>query len=131
MDKAVVFSKVYRIGFAEFLAKQQAENLLKDFLNSVGEPLTYNQIILGHIKMVARVPENQEFLFLSMTQLDQLDVKQSAGWSYEGFTKVRNMELDINVLIFGYSRIKVEMVVQNSLRKLLHNFKGQLVGRDR
>ena len=129
MAKAVIFSKVYRAEFSAALSKLQAEKILVDFLNSVAEPLAHNQIILGHLKMVAKVPETQEFLFLSLTRLDQTDVKKSNDWTCSEANEIRLMDIDLNVLVFKHSRVKVEMVVQSALRKLLRQSQGRLTDR--
>ena len=111
MSDATVFCQVQRIKFDKPVAKFEAEQLLEKFMVTIGEPLSYNKIILGHIKMLARASNENIFLFLSLTRLDHADVKPSPGWANKNFTTVDGFELTVNVLVFGYSKAKVTEIV--------------------
>lgn len=119
MSEATVFSQVQRITFDSPVTKAQAEELLKKFLVTIGEPLAYNKIILGHIKMLAKATSENDFLFLSLTRLDQVDVKPSPIWANDNFTTVEGLELTINVLVFGYNKALVTKAVTAASREIL------------
>ncbi len=119
MSDATVFSQSRKIAFVKPATMVDLEKLLKEFLLGVGEALSYNGIILGHIKMMAKVPAGGEFLFLSLTRLDQVDIKASSAWGQAEDAGVDSLELTINVLLFGYSKNTVETVVNTALQKAL------------
>ena len=123
MSEATIFSQVQRIAFDSPVTKAEAGALLKKFLITIGEPLAYNKIILGHIKMLAKATDENDFLFLSLTRLDQIDVKSSPIWANDKFTAVDELELTINVLVFGYNKATVTKAVAAASREILpaHN----------
>lgn len=118
MSDATVFSQVQRIEFNEPISKLEIEQLLKKFLVGIGEPLAYNGVILGHIKMFARTAIENDFLFLSLTRLNQVDVKPSPNWGSMGVESIIALELTINVLVFNYSRSIVKKVVAMATEQL-------------
>ncbi|MBU2700972.1 hypothetical protein Ga0466249_002083 [Sporomusaceae bacterium BoRhaA] len=118
MSDATVFSQVQRIEFNRQISKLEVEQLLKKFLVGIGEPLAYNGVILGHIKMFARTTIENDFLFLSLTRLNQVDVKSSPNWGSMGVEPIIAMELTINVLVFNYSRSIVKKVVAMATEQL-------------
>lgn len=118
MSDATVFSQVQRIEFNRPISKLEVEQLLKKFLVGIGEPLAYNGVILGHIKMLARTTIENDFLFLSLTRLNQVDVKPSPNWGSMGDEPSVAMELTINVLVFNYSRSIVKKVVAMATEQL-------------
>lgn len=117
-NNATVYSQLQPIIFAEALTKAEVEELLKKFMSAVGSPLSYNGVILGHIKVSARLATRNDFLFLSLTRLDKVDVKASLQWSNTDGGKIDHLELDINVLVFGYSISIVETTVDIALQEL-------------
>ncbi len=119
MSDATVFSQSRQIAFSTPAAMVDLERLLKEFLLGVGEALSYNGIILGHIKVMAKIPAGGELLFLSLTRLDQVDSKASPAWNRAEDAGVDSLELTINVLVFGYSRKTVETVVNTALQRAL------------
>ncbi|MDR7868519.1 MAG: hypothetical protein RIN56_17110 [Sporomusaceae bacterium] len=119
MSDATVFSQARQITFVRPVTMTDIERLLNEFLLGVGEKLSYNGIILGHIKVMAKRPTGDEFLFLSLTRLDQVDSKASPAWSQSADAGVDCLELTINVLLFGYSRSTVEKAVDIELQKAL------------
>lgn len=116
-NNATVFSQLRLITFAESRTRIEVEELLKKFMSAVGTPLSYNGVILGHIKVLARITTKKDFLFLSLTRLDHVDSKASPEWSSTDCYKIDNMELDINVLVFGHNISMVEKVVDTSLQE--------------
>jgi hypothetical protein len=118
LSDATVFSQVQRIEFNRPISKLEVEQLLKKFLVGIGEPLAYNGVILGHIKMLARTTIENDFLFLSLTRLNQVDVKPSPNWGSMGDEPIIAMELTINVLVFNYSRSIVKKVVAMATEQL-------------
>lgn len=121
MSNATVFSQSRCIIFEEPVTRIEVEGLLKKFMSAVGTPLSYNGVILGHIKVLARITTKTDFLFLSLTRLDHVDSKASPEWSSMDCSKIYNMELDINVLVFGHSISMVEKVVDTSLQEFRTN----------
>ncbi|MDT8902576.1 hypothetical protein [Anaeroselena agilis] len=119
MSDAVVFSKTRQVVFAEPLTRRGLEGALIGFLIALGEPLSYEGIILGHIKLLARLPASEAFLFLSLTRLDQVDIKGSPDWEQIDDGGVGSIDLAINILIFGYSRSTVEKAVDDAVQKYL------------
>lgn len=116
MSDATVFSRSQQLVFEMPVTRIDAENLLQKMLYAIGEQLSYNKIILGHIKVLARVSTEDDYLFLSITRLDCVDVKPSPNWLRASTSTINGMELDINVLVFGYSLSTVEKVVNAALR---------------
>lgn len=114
LDGAVVFSRKYHIALLKSLSKQMIENLGRSLIQDLGRPLSHNGIIVGHIKVLAKVAD-EEFLFLSLTRLDQVDCKVSSHWPEELVSEWNAIDLDINVLVFGYDSKTIEKVVENSL----------------
>ncbi|WP_371381121.1 hypothetical protein [Sporomusa aerivorans] len=114
MDDAVVFSKKYDFDFPQALTKPVIETLMTRLIQDIGRPLSHKGIILGHIKMVAKLPDT-EFVFLSLTRLDQVDIKLSAQWARELTSTWKTIHLDINVLLFGQRTEVLEEVVAGSL----------------
>lgn len=121
-NNATVFSQVRPVIFAEAITRGGVEELLKKFMSAVGSPLSHNGVILGHIKVSARLATRNDFLFLSLTRLDKVDVKASPQWSSTDCGRIDHLELDINVLIFGYSISKVETAVDTALQELRDSF---------
>lgn len=118
MSDATVFSQSRSIVFEKPVTRIEVEGLLKNFMSVVGTPLSYNGVILGHIKVLARLTTKEDFLFFSLTRLNHVDVKASPEWSPTDCSTICNMELDINVLVFGHSINMVEKVVDTSLQEL-------------
>lgn len=119
MSNATVFSQVQRIDFNRPVSKFEAEQLLKIILVKIGEPLSYHGVILGHIKMLAKTSCENDFLFLSLTRLDQVDVKPSPNWISVDVEPIIYIELTINVLVFNYSRGTVAKVVAAATKDLV------------
>ncbi len=114
LDDAVVFSKKYHINLEKPVVKPVIEKLVRSLIQNLGGPLSHNGIILGHIKVLGKVTD-EDFLFLSLTRLDSVDVKTSSHWSAESTCEWDSIDLDINVLVFGYGIEVIEKVVKNSL----------------
>ncbi|TWH52072.1 hypothetical protein [Sporomusa sp. KB1] len=114
LTDATVFSKTHTISFDKPVTKLNVEKLVKQLIQDLGRPLAHNGIIVGHIKVLAKVT-NEEFLFLSLTRLDHLDVKSSAEWQTGLSSEFNSVSLDINVLVFGHSKKTVEEIVNDSL----------------
>lgn len=118
MDKATVFSCRREVCFATPLEQGAAEALLRRFVACIGEKLACGGIILGHIKILAKIPGGEDFLFLSMTRADKVDAKRSAKGGF-GETGLRgNVELTINVLVVGRSKKAIEAAVGDALFRL-------------
>jgi hypothetical protein len=120
LNDATVFSQVQRINFNKLIARSEAEQVLQNFLIAIGEPLSYNGVILGHIKMLAKATSENDFLFLSLTHLDQVDVKPSPSWAGgSGASELISLiELTINVLVFNYGRATVAKIVTAATEQL-------------
>ena len=118
LTDATIFSKAHSISFDKPVTKLNVEKLVKQLIQDIGRPLAHNGIIVGHIKILAKVP-NEEFLFLSLTRLDRLDVKSSSQWQTGLSSEFDSVNLDINVLVFGHSKKAVEKIVNDSLA-ILH-----------
>lgn len=116
MSDATVYSRCRQVIFDKPLARAELEGLLQQFMNGLGEPLAYNGVILGHIKALARLPEANQYLFLSLTRLDQVDRRASPEWDSRQ-SPIGRMELAVNALVFGHSSAAVEKVVEESLQK--------------
>lgn len=121
LDGAVVFSKKYTVEFIKPVTRQGIEQRVTRLIQDIGGPLAHNGIILGHIKLLAKLPD-EEFLFLSLTRLDQADVNMSAQWSNNSSDEWQSISLDINVLIFGHSREEIEGIVAGSLAILQQEY---------
>lgn len=114
LTDATVVSKTYSISLDKPVTKLHVEKLVKTLIQDIGRPLAHNGIIVGHIKVLAKVP-GEEFLFLSLTRLDRLDVKSSSEWQSGLASEYNSVTLDINVLVFGHSKKAVEEIVNGSL----------------
>jgi len=111
---ATVFSKSYHISFEKPVDKSNIEKLVIQLIQDIGRPLAHNGIIVGHIKVLAKVSD-EDFQFLSLTRLDRVDVKSSSQWQTELSGEFNSINLDINVLVFGYKREVIEEIVNGSL----------------
>lgn len=118
LTDATVFSKTHHVIFEKTVTKPTIEKLVKRLIQDIGRPLSYNGIIVGHIKILAKFSE-EEFQFLSLTKLDRVDVKSSSQWETECSGEFNSIDLDINVLVFGHSKRVIEEVVNGSLA-ILH-----------
>jgi hypothetical protein len=118
LSEATVFSKERRVVFDKPVTRAGVELLLKEFLVGLGNPLAYGKAILGHIKVMARIPDQEDFLFLSLTTVNRVDAKPSPDWCREDPPNICSLELKVNVLVFGYSLATVEKLVEASLQKL-------------
>ena len=118
-SEATVFSRNQRLVFMEPLTPPAAESLLREFIAAIGRALSRNEVILGHIKVLAKLTGStpEQFLFLSHTRLTQVDVTPSKYWP-DGDAGVRNLDLCVNVLVFGYTMGEVEKVVMAALQAL-------------
>jgi hypothetical protein len=96
------------------------ENLLREFMLSIGRTLSRYGIILGHIKLLAKLSELavDHYLFLSLTTLDNVNVIPSRCWHNVNGVSIGCIELDVNVLVFGYTINEVEVQVDGALKKL-------------
>ncbi len=117
MDDAVVFSKKYCLEFPGSADKAAIEQLAVKLIQAIGQPLAHNGIIVGHIKVLAKWPD-EVFIFLSLTRLAQVDVKRSAQWTDRLAAGENSLQLDINVLLFGHTYAEIETVVLSSLAQL-------------
>lgn len=120
MSDVTVFSQNYRIVFKKSLTIREEEDLLQNFVASVGKALAYNEIILGHIKVLAKLPEPaaEHFLVLSLTRLDRVDVTSSGSRCNAGMVIPGSLELSVNVLVFGHTLSKVKKVVNEAIGNL-------------
>lgn len=119
LTDATIFSKFYPIIFKKAVQKASLETKLKKLLQSIGTPLAHNGVIVGHLKLVAEISA-EEFLFLSLTRLDQVDVTASATWTEQG-DDIIGMDLKINVLVFGHSKNAITEIVDKELRAFSQN----------
>lgn len=119
-SEATVFSRNQRIILAEPLTALAAESLLREFIGAIGRALSRNEVILGHIKVLAKLSDSapEQFLFLSHTRLTQVDVTPSKHWPEREEADVSHLELCVNVLVFGYTLSEVEKVVAAALAEL-------------
>jgi hypothetical protein len=119
-SEATVFSQSRHIIFKEEIDILEAEQLMRELITSIGKELSYNEVILGHIKILAKLlqPVAEHFLFLSLTRLDQVDIVPSECWPKEGDISLDRLELYVNVLVFGHTMCKVEKVVNDALKGL-------------
>ncbi|WP_371371741.1 hypothetical protein [Sporomusa aerivorans] len=118
-NTATVFSKWYDVSLGKIMTTTQTEELLRESIAFIGRALAYNGIILGHIKILARLPEPviDRYLFLSLTRLEQIDITPSKYWSKVSGIGLTHIELHVNVLIFGYTFSEVEAVITEALKK--------------
>lgn len=117
MTDATVFSQTWQVILASPVTRGDLEKMLTSFLNDIGRPLSYHGVIVGHIKVLVRLPRNNDFLFLSLTRLDVIDVKPSPGWYGAVAEAVGELALHINVLLFGFSKDAVAQTVAAALQK--------------
>ncbi|SMC32041.1 hypothetical protein [Sporomusa malonica] len=117
-SEATVYSQSRYIIFRNNITTLEAERLLRELVMSIGRELAYNEVILGHIKVLAKLlqPVAEHFLFLSLTRLDQIDVVPSECWPKEGDVIIDRLKVYVNVLVFGHTMSKVEEVVNNALK---------------
>ncbi len=117
---ATVFSQRYQIFFEKSMTIMQTESVLREFVVSIGRALACNEIILGHVKILARLPEPalDNFIFLSLTRLDQVDQTPSEYWANIGGVTLDCLVLHVNVLVFGHTLSQVEEQVVVALKKL-------------
>ncbi len=114
LTDATIFSKFYPIIFNNAVRKANLEPMLKNLLLSIGVPLSHNGVIVGHLKLVAEISK-EEFLFLSLTRLDRVDVTASTSWTGQG-DDIIGMDLKINVLVFGFNKNYIAEVVAAALQ---------------
>lgn len=117
---ATVFSQVQRIELESCFTAVECEQRLRHFIELLGKALSHNGIILGHIKVLAKLPafDDEHFLVLSLTRLDSVDITQSKRWRESGNVSLLSLELHINVLVFGYTLQQVEAAVHSNLLTL-------------
>ena len=119
MREPTVFSQTRSIKFDSPVARNVVEEHLKTSLANIGTQLAFENVIIGHIKLVCRLPEEGGVLFMSLTMLDQVDVQALPGWQHADGFGIINMEIVINVLIFGHSLDGVKKTVDSSFELLL------------
>ena len=124
MNEPTIFSHKRCATFEIPLSRAEAEERLKEFVKAIARPLLYDTVVLGHIKVVARIPGETDFLFLSLTSSDRVDIKTSPSWLSADARFISGMEIKINVLVFGYSMTTVTEVVEKSLKDLSHGEKA-------
>lgn len=114
---ATVFSQVQRIELESCSTTVECEQGLRRFVEMLGKALSHKGIILGHIKVLVKLPafDDEHFLVLSLTRLDSVDITPSEHWRERGGVSLCSLELHINVLVFGYTLHQVEAAVHNSL----------------
>lgn len=119
-NEATIFSRHYCVFFEKSITSLQMENLLREFMLSIGRTLSRYGIILGHIKLLAKLSElaADHYLFLSLTTLDNVNVIPSRCWPNVNGVSIGCIELDVNVLVFGYTINEVEVQVDGALKKL-------------
>ncbi|QDR81421.1 hypothetical protein [Sporomusa termitida] len=117
LTDATVFSKTYTIPFDKELTKPAVEKLVRRLVLDVGSPLSHNGIIVGHIKVLAKLSA-EEFIFVSLTRLDRVDVKFSAQWPVDAERGFTRFDLDVNVLVFGYEEAAIAKAVDAALAVL-------------
>jgi hypothetical protein len=117
LDKATVFSCRQEIVFATPLAEAAAETRLRRFLAEIGGQLAFGGIILGHIKLAAKIPGGDNFLFLSMTRADEVDARHSAKGGLDGGL-LAGVELTLNALVVGRGRQEIGEIVSIAMGKL-------------
>ncbi|MGL5512918.1 MAG: hypothetical protein ACRDBM_06720 [Sporomusa sp.] len=118
--EATVFSQVRRIELESFSTAVECEQRLRHFVELLGKALSHNGIILGHIKVLAKLPafDDEHFLVLSLTRLDSVDITLSEHWREGDGVNLRSLELHINVLVFGYTLHQVEAAIHSGLLTL-------------
>lgn len=118
---ATVFSRIYRGNFKKPVTLQESEKYLKKFVTLIGNELSCNGIILGHIKLLAKIPSKQvgeeSFIFLSLTRLECIDIIPAIEWESNRGNLLEELELHLNILVFGYSQQLVQRTV-NKARKV-------------
>jgi hypothetical protein len=117
LTDALVYSKTHHIVFGKAVTKPGIEKLVKQLIQDIGRPLSHNGIIVGHIKVLAKLPD-EEFIFVSLTRLDRVDVRFSTQWATDLVNEFNSINLDINVLIFGYNDAVIAEAVDGSLAAL-------------
>ncbi|SDF00652.1 hypothetical protein [Sporomusa acidovorans] len=113
LTDATVFSETYCIEFEKPVTKPTVEKMVTRLIQAIGRPLAHNEIIVGHIKVLAKLDE--EFMFVSLTRMDRVDIKLSDKWTTDTVAKFSRVKLDINVLVFGYSKKVIAELVNHSL----------------
>ncbi len=117
LTDATVFSKNYTISFDREITKPAVERVVSRLVMDIGSPLSHNGIIVGHIKVLAKLSAD-EFIFVSLTRLDRVDVRFSAKWPVAAERGFARFDLDVNVLIFGYNEAAITQVVDAALATL-------------
>lgn len=118
-NDAAIFSRSRTIVFDRPVARSEIERLLKKCLGNIGRQLSFNKVILGHIKMIAYLSGKEDFIFLSLTSTDRIDSKFSPSFQNSlNEEEIKKADLDINVVLFGHSLRKVKLTVNSSLQKL-------------
>ena len=113
---ATSFSKFYPIILKRAVTKKNLGEMLKRLIQSIGKPLAHNGVIIGHIKILAEISD-EEFLFLSLTSLERVNIAASSDWTYEG-DELIGLDIKISVLLFGHSKSVVVEVVKVSIAAL-------------
>lgn len=117
LTDATVFSKTYTISLDREITKPDLESMVKRLVLDVGGPLSHKGIIVGHIKVLAKLPDG-EFIFVSLTRLDRVDVRASAQWPIAAERGLARFDLDVNVLVFGYDEAVIAKAVDAALAVL-------------
>lgn len=63
-SEATIYSQSRYLIFRNNISTLEAERLLRVFVLSIGEELAYNGVILGHIKILAKLLSQIQFLRL-------------------------------------------------------------------
>jgi len=115
---ATVFSQSRRIVFQTPVARNSVEALLKACIANVGKQLSFDSVIPGQIKLAASLPREGGVLFLSQTTLDRVDVQTLPGWHDADCPGISEMEIVVNVMVFGLGQETVANAVATSLQGL-------------
>jgi len=117
LPDATVFSKSITMNLKQPLTREELTDSVKKLVLHIGQPLAYKGVILGHIKVLVKLDE-EEFIFFSLTKIDCVDIKFSLEQDAMQLEVFEKLVLEINVLVFGHTKEEIESVVKHALNAL-------------
>ena len=114
MKGATVLSKKYVLKFHNPYPGRRIAEEMSRVLNNLGDRLNYKGKIIGHIKSI--VTSGEHYLHISVTNLPDINIKADPGWDKKEYGEI---ELTINIIIFGFSKEQIENFLIDSMRETL------------
>ena len=114
--KARVFSNTVRISLKKPLSGDTVAEEMVKLLTHLGQNLNYKGKIIGHIKAI--VEAGEDYIQMSLTSLPDINIKAGSTWYDKRYGQ---LSLTVNIIVFGYEKNQLEMLLQEGLRGSIFN----------